>query len=120
MPITNRLKNQHLLWRAAFGPMVEITSSLDKKSSSEIWKLLKETSKSVPDKIVVADDMADGMMNGLKSTMAVNQTTDDEAMMVHLTGNVSSHPPLAKTCPNHRLATGEPPRTGPDTLYPQY
>ena len=81
MPITNRLKNQHLLWRAAFGPMVEITSSLDKKSSSEIWKLLKETSKPVPDKIVVADDMTDGMMNGLKSTVAMNQTTDDKAMM---------------------------------------
>ena len=39
MPASNRLKNQHLLWRAAFGPMAENAESLDIISQKKLWKL---------------------------------------------------------------------------------
>lgn len=86
MPITNRLKNQHLLWRAAFGPMIEVSSSLDKTSTSEMWTILKKTSKEIPEKIVVTENTSDGYTNGMKSTTAMNQTADEKAVMRRMQG----------------------------------
>lgn len=43
--ISQRLKNQHLLWRAAFGPMAENSASLDNISEKELWKKLVKNSK---------------------------------------------------------------------------
>ena len=45
MPVSNRLKNQHLLWRAAFGPMTENLASLDHLSQKELWSLLLSRSE---------------------------------------------------------------------------
>lgn len=86
MPITNRLKNQHLLWRAAFGPMVELATSLDKKSVSDMWKLLKDSSKDVPEKIVVAENLVDGLMNGMKSTVQMNQSAEEKDKQKRMMG----------------------------------
>jgi uncharacterized protein (DUF1800 family) len=48
MPISNLLKNQHLLWRAGFGPMAENIASLDNMSTKKLWKTLQETSRDKP------------------------------------------------------------------------
>ena len=56
---SNRLKNQHLLWRAGFGPMAENSASLDKISQSELWKLLVKTSAGMPEKIQVTSNIAE-------------------------------------------------------------
>ncbi len=37
MPVSNRLKNQHLLWRAAFGPMAESVADLDTIHHKKLW-----------------------------------------------------------------------------------
>ena len=40
MPLTNRIKNQHLLWRAGFGPMAENIAELDNISQKKLWNTL--------------------------------------------------------------------------------
>ena len=65
MAVSNRLKNQHLLWRAGFGPMAENAAALDTVSSKDLWKLLEKTSAKKPDKIEVAQNLADGLYKGI-------------------------------------------------------
>jgi len=67
MAVSNRLKNQHLLWRAAFGPMAENTAELDTLSQKKLWELLLKTSAQPPVKINVAQNLED-----LYSTMNVD------------------------------------------------
>lgn len=66
MAITNRLKNQHLLWRSAFGPMAENAASLDDISQKKLWELLLKTSSAKPEKIDVAQNLIDGFFKGIK------------------------------------------------------
>ncbi len=56
MAISNRLKNQHLLWRAAFGPMVEAVAELNDITPKQLWKKLKDSSSETPQEIDVASN----------------------------------------------------------------
>jgi uncharacterized protein (DUF1800 family) len=40
MPVSNKLKNQHLIWRAGFGPMIETVADLETISQKDLWSLL--------------------------------------------------------------------------------
>ena len=62
MSAPTRLKNQHLLWRSAFGPMAEIAASLDTMSQKELWALLVKTSSKPVEKIEVTKNPADEYM----------------------------------------------------------
>ncbi len=64
MPASNRLKNQHLLWRAAFGPMAENAAELDSISPKELWKLLLKTSDEKPEKLNVSQDLINKYFSG--------------------------------------------------------
>jgi uncharacterized protein (DUF1800 family) len=66
MAVSNRLKNQHLLWRAGFGPMAENAANLDTLSSKDLWKLLEKTSAKKPDKIEVVQNLVDGLYKGIQ------------------------------------------------------
>ena len=66
MAVSNRLKNQHLLWRSAFGPMAENAADLDNISQKKLWELLLKTSAKKPDKIEVAQNLVDGFIKGMK------------------------------------------------------
>ena len=66
MAVSNRIKNQHLLWRAAFGPMAENAAELDDISPEDLWNLLLKTSAKAPDKIDVAQNLVDGFFKGIK------------------------------------------------------
>ena len=70
--LSNRLKNQHLLWRAGFGPMAENAADLDNISQKDLWKLLLKTSEKQPQKIQVADGLADGVYIGVKDLAMQN------------------------------------------------
>ena len=59
MPVSNRLKNQHLLWRSAFGPMTENSASLDTISQKDLWQLLVKTSSKPVEKIQVTNNPVD-------------------------------------------------------------
>ena len=79
MIISNRLKNQHLLWRSAFGPMAENAASLDELSQKKLWPLLLKTSSKQPTKIEVAQNLADGLYNGVQDLVMQNELTKAEA-----------------------------------------
>ena len=77
MEISNRLKNQHLLWRAAFGPMAENAASLDSVSQKSLWDLLQKTSTAEPVKIEVAKNSFGEMNNEVKTLDDVQKTLKD-------------------------------------------
>ena len=56
MAISNRIKNQHLLWRAAFGPMAEEVEMLDNANPKNIWEKLLEISSDTPAKLDIASN----------------------------------------------------------------
>lgn len=80
MPVSNRLKNQHLLWRAGFGPMAENAAGLDKISQKDLWALLLKTSSKKPEKINVAQSLVDGLFKGVQDVtqMQKKELTNDQ------------------------------------------
>ena len=82
MSMTNRLKNQHLLWRAGFGPMAENSAKLDEISPSELWRLLTRSSSAMPEKIEVSENLVDGFLKGLKDVVALDKLDREQKQMV--------------------------------------
>lgn len=78
MQVSNRIKNQHLLWRAAFGPMAENAAELDTISQKEMWELLLRTSAQKPEKINVASSMFDGLVKGVQDVVKMEQLSKDD------------------------------------------
>jgi uncharacterized protein (DUF1800 family) len=78
MPLSNRLKNQHLLWRAAFGPMAENAAELDNISQKKLWELLLKTSAKEPDKINVAANLFDGLVKGVQDLSQLEKLSKDQ------------------------------------------
>jgi uncharacterized protein (DUF1800 family) len=65
MPLANQLKNQHLLWRAGFGPAVEQLDDLAAYSPKEFYQALVKASSKKPAYIDVANNYLDGLMMGV-------------------------------------------------------
>jgi len=66
MSLTNQLKNQHLLWRAGFGPAVEQLKDLSEYSHKQFFKALVKASDKKPEFIDVADDYLKGLVMGFE------------------------------------------------------
>ncbi|RYF84341.1 MAG: DUF1800 family protein, partial [Chitinophagaceae bacterium] len=79
MIVSNRLKNQHLLWRAAFGPMAENAASLDDMNNKKLWQLLVKTSAKEPKKLEVADNLVDGLYKGVQDVAMQSELSKAEA-----------------------------------------
>lgn len=77
MAVSNRIKNQHLLWRAAFGPMAEMVASLDTISQKNLWALLVKTSAKPVEKIVVSKNPADEYMMGMTDPKEIEKTLNN-------------------------------------------
>jgi uncharacterized protein (DUF1800 family) len=84
MAASNRLKNQHLLWRAGFGPMSENAAELDTISQKDLWKVLLKTSAKKPEKIEVAQNLVDGLFKGVQDVaqMQKQELTNDQKKMI--------------------------------------
>ncbi|MBC7888809.1 MAG: DUF1800 domain-containing protein [Ferruginibacter sp.] len=82
MQVSNRLKNQHLLWRAAFGPMAENAADLDGISQKKLWELLLKTSEKSPVKIDVASSMLDGLVKGMQDLGQMQKLTQEQRKAV--------------------------------------
>jgi len=65
MSLTNQQKNQHLLWRAGFGPAVEQLGDLSRFSPQQYYKALVKASGKKPDYVNVADNYLQGLMMGI-------------------------------------------------------
>lgn len=66
MSLTNQIKNQHLLWRAGFGPAVEQLNDLPDYSPRQFYKALVKASEKKPEMIDVADDVLKGLAMGFQ------------------------------------------------------
>jgi uncharacterized protein (DUF1800 family) len=65
MPLTNQVKNQHLMWRAGFGPAVEQLGDLSKFTPKQFYTALLKASSKKPEFIDVADDYLKGLVMGI-------------------------------------------------------
>lgn len=65
MSLANQIKNQHLLWRAGFGPAVEELADLSGFSPKQFYKALVKASEKKPFPINVADNYLQGLMMGI-------------------------------------------------------
>jgi uncharacterized protein (DUF1800 family) len=65
MALSNQLKNQHLLWRAGFGPMVEDFEQVEKASPGSYVNALFKASAKTPAYIDVADNFVKGLAMGV-------------------------------------------------------
>jgi uncharacterized protein (DUF1800 family) len=73
MPLSNQLKNQHLLWRAGFGPAVEQLGDLNEFSPQQFYRALVKASDKKPEYINVADNYLEGLMMGIDQVGRVQQ-----------------------------------------------
>ena len=73
MPAANQLKNQHLLWRAGFGPAVEQLDDLAAYTPKEFYQALVKASSKKPAYIDVADNYVDGLMKGVDQVGRIQQ-----------------------------------------------
>ena len=78
MPVSNQLKNQHLLWRAAFGPMAENVNELFNVSQKDLYQLLLKTSSKKPAQFDVANNLFDGLVKGVQDIGKMQQLSKDE------------------------------------------
>ncbi len=69
----NALKNQHLLWRAGFGPGVEQLDDLASHPTDEMFRALVKASARKPGYINVADNYLRGLMMGVDQVGRVQQ-----------------------------------------------
>ncbi|MBD0278768.1 MAG: DUF1800 domain-containing protein, partial [Flavisolibacter sp.] len=63
--LSNQLKNQHLMWRAAFGPAAAQLDDLQNHSPRELYKALQKASSKKPEYIDVADNYFKGLFMGI-------------------------------------------------------
>jgi uncharacterized protein (DUF1800 family) len=78
MPLSNQLKNQHLLWRAAFGPMAENANQLADISQKELFKILQKTSSKKPEPLTVANSAFDGLVKGVQDIGRMQKLTQEQ------------------------------------------
>lgn len=64
------LKNQHLLWRAGFGPCAEELEQIRTASPKEYYKALEKASAANPTMIDVADNAVKGLVMGIEEAGA--------------------------------------------------
>ena len=85
MSLTNQTKNQHLMWRAGFGPAVEQLGDLSKYTPKQIYKALVKASDKKPEYVNVADDYLQGLYMGIEEVGRQQQrkelTADERKML---------------------------------------
>jgi uncharacterized protein (DUF1800 family) len=64
--ISNQLKNQHLMWRAGFGPAADQLQQLKKITPAQLYKALQKTSSKKPEYLDATDDYLKGLVKGVQ------------------------------------------------------
>ena len=84
MSLTNQMKNQHLMWRAGFGPAVEQLGDLSSFTPKQFYKALVKAADKKPEYIDVADDYLKGLMMGIEEVgrQQKKEMNKDERKMV--------------------------------------
>lgn len=81
MAVSVQLKNQHLLWRAGFGPAVEQWNDLAKTSPVKLYEALEKASKKEPQPLNVASNVVEGLMNGIDGVRRTEMTKEEKQQL---------------------------------------
>lgn len=78
MPVSGQIKNQHLLWRAGFGPAVEQLDELSNYNTAQYYKAIVKASEKSPEYINVASGQLinmyeDAMEPGKRARLTVEE-----------------------------------------------
>jgi uncharacterized protein (DUF1800 family) len=76
--ISNQLKNQHLMWRAGFGPAAEQLEQIQKITPSQLFKALQKDSSKKPEYLDATDDYLKGLMKGVQEEGMKKKELDRE------------------------------------------
>jgi uncharacterized protein (DUF1800 family) len=79
---SNQLKNHHLLWRAAFGPVAKNASELKDVSHRDLYQLLEKNSAKKPDDLVIAGNLLDGLMKGTQDIGMMQKLNEGQKKML--------------------------------------
>jgi uncharacterized protein (DUF1800 family) len=82
MSLTNQRKNQHLLWRAAFGPMAENVNEIGDVSQKDLYELLQKTSSKQTNPLFVANGTMDGLVMGIEDLGKMQKLTTDQKKQI--------------------------------------
>jgi uncharacterized protein (DUF1800 family) len=83
MSLSNQIKNQHLMWRAGFGPAVNQFADLSKYSPQQIYKVLVRASEKIPANVNVADDYLQNLYMSSEEKLQRKKDLDkDEKKMI--------------------------------------
>ncbi|MBI2731286.1 MAG: DUF1800 domain-containing protein [Sphingobacteriales bacterium] len=78
MSVINQVKNQHLLWRAGFGPSVSDLPQTYNASPEAYYKALAKASAKDPVFIKVADSVMDGLVKGIQQAGKLENLSRDD------------------------------------------
>ena len=78
MQVSTRLKNQHLLWRAGFGPSIASLLELNDIKTADLFEALIKKSADKPSYLDVADNELQGLLMGLQAVIEA----DEEKQMI--------------------------------------
>ncbi|RYY41096.1 MAG: DUF1800 domain-containing protein [Chitinophagaceae bacterium] len=74
----NQIKNQHLLWRAGFGPHADSIGELADRTPADWYAALRRASQKEPAYIDVIDDSLKGLLAGISDAGKMNRPEDQE------------------------------------------
>ena len=75
--ITNQVKNQHLMWRAGFGPAASQLAQLKTLTPQQLFKALQQASAKSPALLDATDDYLKGLFKGIQEE-GMRQMLDKE------------------------------------------
>jgi uncharacterized protein (DUF1800 family) len=78
MIVTTQVKNQHLLWRAGFGPMAEEFHQLSSATNKSYLNSMFKASAKGPEYLDVADSALKGLAMGVREVGQANKQLDEE------------------------------------------
>lgn len=78
MSVIRQVKNQHLLWRAGFGPSVNDLSQTYNASPEAYFKALARATSKDPVYIKIADNIMDGLVKGIKEVGRLENLSKEE------------------------------------------
>ena len=64
--VSSQLKNQHLMWRAGFGPAADQLDQLQKISPSRLYKALQKAASKKAEYLDATDDYLKGLVQGIQ------------------------------------------------------
>lgn len=76
------VKNKHLLWRAAFGPIADHIPALDTTPSRHLLKVITDDSSRAPKPLVTASGTFDGLVKAVKEAGTMQKLTQEQRRMV--------------------------------------